>query len=205
MKKLNLLTILIMLAFTSVSFGQITGSAHDFSGESWNSNGQICQVCHTPHNADISVSNSPLWNHAVTGETFIPYSTSTLTANVGQPSNHSKLCLSCHDGVTALDNFGNNTSGTTTIGAVNGNLGTSLMNDHPISFTYDATLATTDKGLHDPTTTNSGLGSTITNDMLTGGNMECSSCHDVHNGSGFGKLLLKGNGMSALCLTCHDK
>ena len=35
MKKLNLLTIIIMLAFASVSFGQISGTAHDFSGETW--------------------------------------------------------------------------------------------------------------------------------------------------------------------------
>ncbi|NOZ04723.1 MAG: cytochrome c3 family protein, partial [FCB group bacterium] len=80
-----------------------------------------------------------------------------------------------------------------------------LSNDHPVSFTYDASLATTDGDLYNPTTTNSGLGGKISDDMLVGGKVECSSCHDVHNGSGVATLLVKNNGGSALCLTCHAK
>ncbi len=74
MKKLNLLTIFIMLAFASVSFGQnIAGSAHDFSGEAWNAAGEICIPCHTPHNADITAANAPLWNHELTAATYYFY------------------------------------------------------------------------------------------------------------------------------------
>jgi len=59
--------------------------------------------------------------------------------------------------------------------------------------------------LFPPTTTNSGLGSTIDNDMLFDGKMECASCHDVHNRFGVSGLLKMSNVNSELCLTCHNK
>ena len=195
--------LLPLFVVIGVAQGQtIVGSAHDFSHESWNPSGEICIVCHTPHHAQAGVE--PLWNHQVTTATFTVYSSSSLDASVGQPDGSSKLCLSCHDGTVAVDNFGGNTNGTE---YVHGNelIGTDLSNDHPVSFVYDATLASTDGGLFDPTTTNSGLGGTIDQDMLYGHKLQCASCHDVHNGSGVAKLLVKSNAGSALCLTCHAK
>jgi predicted CXXCH cytochrome family protein len=137
------------------------------------------------------------------------YTSGTLDASLGQPDGISKLCLSCHDGTVALENFGGTTNGTQPIAATarvgdNGDLST----DHPISFVYDATLATTDGGLEDPSTATSGLGGTIAADMLTStGSLECSSCHGVHNeaGGAVPSLLWKSNAASALCITCHTK
>jgi predicted CXXCH cytochrome family protein len=186
----------------SANAQSIVGSDHDFSGEAWNGSGEICLPCHTPHNALSTLV--PLWNHATSGATFTLYSSVTLDATVGQPSAASLACLSCHDGTVALDSFGGNT-GTTFIGGGGHNLGTDLSNDHPVSFTYDAALATTDGGLHDPSTVNSGLGGTIDADLLLGSKMECASCHDVHNAAGLNGLLRIDNAASALCLTCHDK
>ncbi len=203
MKKSLLFSLLISLSLAG--FGQsIVGSAHDFSGETWNPTGEICIVCHTPHHADVSVTDAPLWNHEVTTATFTLYSSSTLDATMNQPNASSKLCLSCHDGTVAVDNFNGSTGGSE---YVTGNdlIGTDLSGHHPVSFTYDANLATTDGGLFDPTTTNSGLGSTIDDDMLFSNQLQCASCHDVHNGSGVGHLLVKSNSASALCLTCHNK
>ncbi|MHB2154654.1 cytochrome c3 family protein [Calditrichota bacterium GD2] len=146
-----------------------------------------------------------MWNHEVTGATFTPYSSSTLDATVGQPNGVSKLCLSCHDGTVAVDNFGGETNGNEFVSG-NDLIGTDLSDDHPVSFVYDAALATADGGLYDPTTTNSGLGGTIDQDMLISHKLECSSCHDVHNGAGTtGYLLIKSNANSDLCLTCHAK
>ena len=201
---IKLFTGLFIVCIVQTSVAQITGSAHDFSGQGWNTTGEICIVCHTPHNADITVGNVPLWNHELTTATFTPYTSNTLDATVGQPTGGSKLCLSCHDGTVALDNFGGTTGGTNYISG-DANIGTDLSDDHPISFTYDAALATADGGLFDPTTTNSGLGGTINADMLFGGQLQCASCHDVHNGSGQASLLLMSNDASALCLTCHNK
>ncbi len=202
----RVLSVLIgAILITATAWGQtIVGSEHDFSGKNWNNTGEICVVCHTPHNANTTVSNTPLWNHEVTSATFTPYSSATLNASTGQPDGVSKLCLSCHDGTVALDNFGGRSNGTNIIGGGK-NLGTDLSNDHPVSITYDASLASADGGLYDPTSTNSGLGGTIENDMLFNGKLECASCHDVHNGSGLGHLLVKNNANSALCLTCHNK
>jgi len=56
----------------------ISGSAHDFSSETWNLRGEICITCHIPHKADVTVPNSPLWNHQVTSSTFTPYSSLSL-------------------------------------------------------------------------------------------------------------------------------
>jgi len=207
MKTQKIITLIAVAFITVVSFGQnISGSAHDFSADSWNTTGQICKVCHTPHNA-VTGLTAPLWNHQVTTQTFTLYTnvvSPSFNATAGQPDGASKLCLSCHDGVTKVDNFNGITTGTQVIGG-NDNLGTDLSNDHPISFTYDATLATADGGLFNPTTTASGLGGMITTDLLLANKVQCSSCHDVHNGSGIGKLLVKTNAASALCLTCHNK
>ncbi len=184
--------------------GGIVNSEHDFSGESWNTTTEICITCHTPHDADMTVADSPLWNHEVTAATFTLYSSSTLDAtDLGQPDGVSKLCLSCHDGTVALDSFGGATGSTMITGGAL--VGTDLSNDHPISFTYDDTLATTDGELFPPSTTNSGLGGTINADLLVGGKLECSSCHDVHDADGNTNLLRIANTASALCLTCHNK
>lgn len=185
----------------------IVGSAHDFSTQSWNLSGEICICCHTPHNANISVPEAPLWNHMLTTATFQIYTSPTFNgaATITQPSGNSKLCLSCHDGTVALENYGNTTNGTHYITPLN-NLGIDLRNDHPISFIYDAALATIDPGLWDPTTHLSGIGNgTITQTMLFNNKVECASCHDVHNSTGFAHLLRKLNTASALCLTCHNK
>lgn len=200
--RITFFALLIVFGVTQLSFGQIKNSDHDFSGSGW-SGGQICLPCHTPHNANVTVSGTPLWNHAVTTATYTAYASATISATMGQPSASSKLCLSCHDGTVAIDSYGNSTGTTKLTGGAN--LGSDLKKHHPISFTYDAALATLDGGLFNPTSTNSGLGGTITNDLLLAGSMECASCHDVHNGAGISKLLRKSNQGSALCLTCHNK
>ena len=205
-KKLAGLTAVAGLFFAgTVSAQSISGTAHDLRTEP-NTGGEICIVCHTPHNADISVAGAPLWNHAVTATTFTLYSSPTFDGGPAvQPGGASKLCLSCHDGTVAIDAFGGNTgTPANTVGGL-ANLGTDLSNDHPISFTYDTNLATTlDGGLADPATANSGLGGTIDEDLLFGGNMECASCHDVHNDA-IQPFLRVDNAASAFCLTCHNK
>ena len=198
MKKF-LISVIVLLSATMV-MADISGSPHDFSAEAWAAN-QICLPCHTPHGAMGSIG-TPLWNHEVTAAVFTLYSTSTLDAtDVAQPAGVSKLCLSCHDGTVAIDSYG----GATGTNYVTTPLGNDLSNDHPISFTYDAALATADGGLFDPTTAASGLGGTIDADMLFSEKLECSSCHDVHNEYNLSALLLIDNNGSALCMTCHDK
>jgi predicted CXXCH cytochrome family protein len=210
-QKIILALSLFFLA-AGTSFGQtIVGSSHDFHTQNWNTTNEICIVCHTPHNAITTVTDAPLWNHqvsAVTNYTLYASPTFNGSATITQPNGNSKLCLSCHDGTVALENFGTTTNGNHFISGIyniGGTGGTHLENDHPISFLYDASLASADAGLFNPNTTQSGLGGTITNTMLFNGKMECASCHDVHNSAGVAHLLRKSNAVSALCLTCHNK
>lgn len=204
----------LMLSLVSgpVSAGTIVGSAHDFSTSPF-AGGEICVLCHTPHNADTTVTDAPLWNHAVTVATFTMYASPSLDATMdAQPAASSKLCLSCHDGTIAVDSFGGATGSNFITGGEN--LGTNLADDHPISFTYDTALATLDGGLHDPAATSVTTGSgadvrtgLISDVMLIGGQLQCASCHDVHNvyTAGGGPLLRISNAGSGLCLACHDK
>ncbi|MDH5777944.1 MAG: cytochrome c3 family protein [Gammaproteobacteria bacterium] len=211
-----------VLTISGLTVGQvwaetITGSAHDFSGRTY-TGGQICVTCHTPHRSDVSVTDAPLWNHENTVEVYTVYDSPSLDATVSQPGGASKLCLSCHDGSIAVDSFGGTQSagntefliGPKAVGA------DGLNNDHPISFTYDSTLASTDGALFDPSVKTVTIGSgaktktgTIAEVMLSNGNLQCSSCHDVHNNFTYaqtGSRLLKvTDAGSAICLTCHDK
>jgi predicted CXXCH cytochrome family protein len=209
MKKLIYFSI-VLFAFglTLPSIGQvgITNSAHDFSGQNWApATNKKCAVCHATHHAKNETS-APLWNHQSTTVVFTPYTSPTFNATGSSPSASSKLCLSCHDGTVAIENFGNTTSGTTFISAANKvGGGGDLTKDHPVSFEYTSGLATTDGGLKDPTTAVSGLGGTIQANLLYSNRMECASCHDVHNKAGIAKLLRLSNTTSQLCLTCHIK
>ncbi len=211
MKEKFLVTIsgLIAVSFIAggVAFAAMTGTAHDFKSKTWNPSGQICNVCHTPHNSGSAIA--PLWNHTLSTASYTVYTSPSLNATVGVPSASSKACLSCHDGTVAIDSFGGSV-GTDFISGGE-NLGTDLSNDHPVSFTYDTALSTTDGALHDPSvkTVTALGGKTISAGMLIGNKVECGTCHDVHatkgNAGTASKFLVVNNTGSALCLTCHNK
>lgn len=186
----------------------IDGSVHDINtfGAITTPDTRICVACHTPHNAN-GAAGAPLWNHELTTSGFTMYSSATFegSGTMGlAPTGTSLLCLSCHDGNIAVDAYGTGTRspglGSVFItGASTALVGNDLSNDHPISFTYDAALVTLDGDeLNDPTA-NPVL------DLLFGGQMECASCHDVHNGTAWDPLLRVDNTNSGLCTTCHIK
>lgn len=74
---------------------------------------QICVFCHTPHNAQPSI---PLWNKVNPTQAFRMYTSSqSLSAAakaVTAPGPESLLCLSCHDGRTAINVLHNSNVGT---------------------------------------------------------------------------------------------
>ena len=186
---------------------------------------EICIFCHAPHtngrimlpDGTVTAADAPLWNHVVTSATFTPYTSGTLNAVPGQPNGVSKLCLSCHDGTLAIEAYGKTTAtGTHFIadarfGTGSKVIGTDLTNDHPISFVYDAALVAADGELRDPVTAtilpglNSVQGTIAAKLLDRNGQVQCTSCHDVHNSVGINKLLKVNNTGSALCLTCHIK
>jgi len=140
------------------------------------------------------------------------------------PAGTSKLCLGCHDGVTAINQYDGRTPadagyGGGTIYTMDdysasfeiGNTGASLTNNHPISVSYASGV---DTQLEDPSSATMANGDTVSS-LLVDGRVECSTCHDVHDREAVpGTHLLRfgtkgengtGQGASALCLACHDK
>jgi len=206
---------------------------------------QICVFCHTPHQAE-AIPNAPLWNRQDSVAAYTPYTSDTIDANdiAATPGGSSKLCLSCHDGtiaigqvnvVNAQSNVTINMSGTGAGGIMPSGqgdntgftrkLGTDLSNDHPISFTYDSTLANADGELRNPA-----FEAHIANRApgvkplvpLENGQLQCTSCHDPHirdtditKNIKFLRLHRFQEGFATggnfddandiICLACHDK
>lgn len=212
------------------------------------SESQICVFCHTPHAAE-SIPTAPLWNRKLSGATYTPYTSSSIEANAAElaagPGGSSKLCLSCHDGTMAIGNVnvlngqanagialqGTGAGGTMATGAgittgFTRHIGVNLTNDHPISFTYDASLAVADGELRVPDGLTVGTrlsGQPKPRLPLEAGQMQCATCHDPHLREtdplkGSAKFLRMNRfqesapgggafseGADIVCLACHDK
>src|SRR5262245_29595227 len=180
----------------------ILASKHDLSASGpgtirASAESEVCLFCHTPHR---STGETPLWNHTLSQAIYIPYSSSTAKATIGQPTGSSKLCLSCHDGTVALGMVNTRTmpidmrSGISTMPAGRSNLGMDLADDHPVSFVYDNTLMSASGQLRDPSLLMGKVRLDYTHQM------QCTSCHDPHNDQ-YGKFLVQD---SALCVACHN-
>jgi len=165
------------------------------------SESRICVFCHAPHR---SSGQAPLWNREDSRAVYILYNSPTLEASLGQPTGSSRLCLSCHDGTIALGSIISDTAQIAFDGGIiflppgHSLLETDLSNDHPISLLYDDALALADKELVLP----SSLPPSLPLDHNQ--QMQCSSCHDVHNND-FTNFLRQSLLYSQLCIGCHDK
>jgi predicted CXXCH cytochrome family protein len=214
---------------------------------------RLCIFCHAPHHtyrpstagavgtgplAPADYTYLPLWNHTVTQQAFTPYFNGP-----DQPSDGPKraqsidffdrigasslLCLSCHDGTVAVNEFGNAPQDTRSISRGSAFMTTQyrigadgyLANHHPIGFPYDAVAAldpeifessiavydhTLDSAVGNPGTATVPV-EPISN-FLWGGKMECTTCHAVHNKGNTGeKLLYVSDQNSNLCFSCHNK
>jgi predicted CXXCH cytochrome family protein len=201
-----------LLSLPGARAQNIAGTPHDLSGIAGGgaNSGEICVYCHTPH-TDNTSTNPPLWNrNAPTGGTFTMYNSPSIDMvfNAAGPRGVSAGCLSCHDGVSAIEAVEDGDLGTIgTITNVNATatgtiLGNDLRNDHPISVTYNNTL---DTDFNNPPTN-------IENTPLfedpdnagTFNQVECASCHDPHNNAN-GTYLRIPNTASAICVSCHAK
>lgn len=204
-KELFVLGLFILLAGFEGGAQSIVNSVHNLSvsgpGEvKALSESEICIFCHTPHN---SLPSSPLWNRDDLGYTYTLYHSSTAEAVPGQPDGASILCLSCHDGTTALGSVISRmsdidfTGGITSIPPGPANMSTDLADDHPVSFDYTTALAAADGQLKDP-------GSIVPPVALMQGRMQCTSCHDPHRNL-TRDFLVQTNRFSELCFSCHER
>ena len=224
----------VLLASATLWGAGVSGSPHDLSGILWagtntEDNGETCVYCHTPHAANPNFAGAPLWNKNSTASTadnaFVLYGATvagaqgttiagTAVGNTGGVVNApSMACLSCHDGVSAVNSVvnapgaGYSAGGDGLIGSTAatisdallvsnvladlGNAGVDLSNDHPISVPYPVggTAATNPASLILSTTALAGTwaGASTIDDLLrtTAGvaYVECGSCHDPHDGA----------------------
>ncbi len=218
------------------------------------SENRICVFCHTPHLSNNS-PGTPLWNKQKSSATYTTYTSASLDAETisGQlqdPGGSSKMCLSCHDGTMAIGTVnmlggeqnvtialtGTGAGGTMPLGSgiqtgFTRNLDIDLRNDHPISLTYDTTLANTDGELFNPATA-AHIGTRSPGNKYpiplepTGpvgeAQVQCGSCHDPHiydAGAGATVKFLRlqrfqqspaaqglfDESSDIVCIGCHDK
>lgn len=196
----------------------INGSMHDMNSfgtiYTHDKSERTCVFCHTPHNAQKTDVNVPLWNHknAASGPPTTPYKW-IAPANVGiaiaDPlAGPSRICMACHDGVTAVDSHGtagSDVQGTKVMDASYvdglGNTAKRFIDDltvtHPIGFTWTDAVAKRPNELvskelgfitnnvmgnfNSVTRTGMTYSTKLIKDTLYGDIMTCATCHDVHN------------------------
>lgn len=180
----------------------------------------FCHTPHGASTSATPLWNRKVATDASYSQSYIVYDSSTLDAkqvqgSLEQPGGSSKLCLSCHDGTVAVGNVNvlngvsptsnpktNSTiatSGATFMPTGSGtdtgftrNLGTDLTNDHPISVSFNDTLASRDGELRSPSAYPTLIGTRTTtskpklkleNTGAAGANqaqIQCATCHDPH-------------------------
>lgn len=214
--------------------GGINSNPHNLSSLSGNTKKaltetQICIFCHTPHGARPQTT---LWsrpnpdlmgsfptftepgsvqdpsgilginNGAIVGTTLYGNNTSPNE----YPNGASKLCLSCHDGVTAMGILANgdeiDMAGTGTA------LGINLAVSHPISFVYNSTVQT-----YLNTLGKTDVYKWPTTAYLDGASrVQCTICHQPHQDTKTATYILpfwRGAGTNdvteynAICNACH--
>lgn len=162
---------------------------------------QICIFCHTPHSANVA-GQTPLWNRAFSSETFQRYTSLTLKirgiattqyTDGAQPNGSSKLCLSCHDGVSRLGAVYSGPEITMVKanpvieGLASFRPDTNKMKSghHPVSFVYTDAIATAINTAKGVGATTYKLPTLAEVKLDKQNRMQCTTCHDAHQNKSF--------------------
>jgi len=192
---------------------------------------RVCVFCHTPHGASM---NSVLWNRGASSTTFPLYGNGTANIAIIQdpnaatqseygvdyPNGATRMCMSCHDGATAIGNVlvGPQIATTPTrLSDLGSGLAVGIVDlsvAHPVSFNYDASRAAIN-AWHAANAT--GKSYALVDPQRTplenGTHMQCTTCHDPHldtsTDSTYGFLPFwryQGGGSSydGVCQNCHN-
>jgi hypothetical protein len=228
----------------------VKGGQHDLSlggaGSFTFKTQEVCVFCHTPHGANADVREDTkidigsntydigtgnrilLWNRALanlgSGSFYSAYQSSSMNSQMSQIRAYSLLCLSCHDGVSAMNVLVKNpvffqpdvngnveATGEDQMGDAEGlsiNIGgredtsgadtevINLSDDHPVGIDYTSALALADTGLLAPT-------SFV--DMTNGIVYQDSNPSVLANAIGVIRLFPGPAGNTSIeCSTCHD-
>lgn len=169
---------------------------------------RICIYCHTPHGA---TPQSPLWNRkdptsmgafplfgsalglAIVDDPATKSAAQYGTDPDGYPNGATKLCLSCHDGATAIGQMANGR----TIAMSSTNMdyagadaytfnpatqSAKITNSHPVSFKYDATVAGLINAYFGYAAGNTGYVTPANPDQWldSKSRVQCTTCHNPH-------------------------
>lgn len=224
---------------TNTAAAGVVASKHNMlkyneTGLSADSQGRVCAFCHTPHHALAGTQMAnymPLWSHELPTESYKAYDTTTLKVGSESLKGVTILCMSCHDGVVAVDQHYGSTPDASHVTTENNWLGAAvgkhdaagridLSNDHPVGFSYQSALDTHPGDLNSKDTpfpgsaTNTSGTAKKISDVLTNGDFfTCASCHDVHNKDNVGNSLDTSKNYflyadqkdSIFCTVCHKK
>ena len=218
----------VVLSAGSTPASGLAGSVHDFNHEKWRPYDGVtaigaCAICHTPHRASRT---RLLWNHTLPpGDTFV-FSPEEPATNGGTPlptispsyRGPTSMCLSCHDGSVAIGDINWYDSkawagSSAIIKKTQGRIGY----HHPVAVPYpfqgmrnSYNRVTTglnvdiSKFVPDPKAGGARLFRDLGGDIVAGtaigaSGIECSSCHDPHNGPAVKEDKL----LRARCEACH--
>jgi len=174
----------IVLIGATPGAADLQGSKHDFTGAGW-SGGSACAACHVPHRANQP--KSPKWGGPTTIRTDPP-------ADRGRPGPLSRSCLNCHDGATARDVFAEEITDLEMPARSRIAAHGDLRRNHPVGVRYPIG----DREYQPASRLEAG-----SRVQLFDGQVECSSCHDVHDTYDLPYMLVIPNDRSQLCTSCH--
>lgn len=237
-KKFYIALAALLIMHASVGLAGVADTKHNLS--SWGPSAtyksatetEVCKFCHTPHG---SIVGTPLWNHENTVTTFSRFSSSTLVVGADNTYKYkddiagsSKLCMGCHDGVTALGALS-----LVTIGDISPSnyliTATDLRNKHPVSFEYKSGAGTLLNALEGspkvgtyglPDVDGAPANNTIINPFVAekwrreGYRVECTICHDPHENRATDNILSlpfwvsssigSEDSHDSVCKACHS-
>ena len=188
---------------------------------------QVCIFCHTPHSSNNNTEQTPLWSRKFSLQTFSRYSSATLQirvnstisapgmANYGTnwvPDGASKLCLSCHDGVSNLGDLfrgvsiemdstmdpGSGGNYITTIASFKPSTNKMKTGHHPVSFVYNGTVQQAISSVR--VTAGFQLPTAVPQVKLDKNNkMQCTTCHNAHQNQSDDDWCYWSSGGPGLC------
>lgn len=196
------------IAFAGRKFTDVGDHRHNFAQGSGRleavNETEICIFCHTPHGAEAS---SQLWNrqqplgpfNLYAGALSIKGPVPEAQYGTDYPNGSTRLCLSCHDGVSSVGAILNPSNKTLELPIIMAfdtladynSLGAGLHPDnpegmivkleqsHPVSFVYDANVVAALNGIV-PGSYNFPVDPAIIR-LDAKSRMQCTACHDPHD------------------------
>jgi hypothetical protein len=215
------LAIALCVGMTAIAMAGVSNTPHDPRvNPGLPTATHVCESCHTPHSA----GTYPLWNrdrdHATTAFTIYASPTQDMPTSSTDLGYQSRLCFACHDGLlaTITNAPGQDLAGDYDIQIVDPTkiLDTTLNNDHPVGFVFNASQDTGGSGISGLTVVNSKItvAGVANFPLFTVGinanTFQCATCHTVHHtpDTSYSTVnevyfLRVGNAGSAMCAACH--